>query len=44
MTRLHVDDIERPFFRYISSNEKHYHINGNVGKIWLEKGKHTAKI
>ena len=38
-----VDKVEKLDFRVITGSY-FYHTNKNDGKIWLAKGKHTAKI
>ena len=43
ITRLIVDSVDRPNFR-VMLGYNHYHTNKNDGKLWLDKGKHTAKI
>ena len=38
-----VDGVDRPNFR-VMLGYIHYHTNKNEGKLWLDKGKHTAKV
>ena len=44
ITRLIVDGQEDDLFRTIEASNYYYRTNQNRGKMWLEKGKHWARV
>jgi len=44
MTRLIVDGQEDDLFRAMTSTDNYYRTNQNRGEVWLEKGKHWARV